>query len=80
MILNMLIAMMGKTFDVVYEMQDVNYMFLWVQTVMEWRDAYAAPPPCRLSGANGPACAATAPVRPARAIGENFAAGIAAEA
>ena len=46
--LNMLIAMMAKTFDNVYEAQQLNFMFLRAQTIFTWIDAPPAPPPFNL--------------------------------
>ena len=48
LLLNMLIAMMGKTFDNIYEAQEFNFLFLFCQTVTTWRDASPAPPPLNL--------------------------------
>jgi ankyrin repeat protein len=44
LMVNMLIAMMAKTFDNVAEAQEVNYMFLFAQTAAEWRKQPRAPP------------------------------------
>lgn len=44
LMVNMLIAMMAKTFDNVAEAQEVNFMFLFAQTVAEWRKQSRSPP------------------------------------
>ena len=36
---NMLIALMAKTFDVIYEQQGVNFMYLRARTCMSWDEA-----------------------------------------
>ena len=46
--LNMLIALMAKTFDNVYEAQQINFMYLRAQTIFTWIDMPPAPPPFNL--------------------------------
>ena len=48
LLVNMLIAMMAKTFDNVAEAQEVNCMFLFAQTASEWRKNPRAPPSMEL--------------------------------
>ena len=48
MLVNMLIAMMAKTFDVVWESQALNYQFVFARTVLSWADKPATPPPLLL--------------------------------
>ena len=48
LMVNMLIAIMAKTFDTIYEAQEVNYMSLCVRLVWEYKDARAAPPTLNL--------------------------------
>jgi len=48
LMVNMLIAMMAKTFDNVAEAQEVNFMFLFAQTAAEWRKQSRAPPTLNL--------------------------------
>ena len=45
LLINMLIAMMAKTFDHVWEAQELNYQFLLAQTVLTWRSQPTNPPP-----------------------------------
>merc|ERR1711871_646797 len=45
LLFNMLIAMMAKTFDTVWEAQELNYQFLLAQTVLSWRSQPTNPPP-----------------------------------
>ena len=45
LLFNMLIAMMAKTFDTVWEAQELNYQFLLAQTVLTWRTQPTNPPP-----------------------------------
>lgn len=49
--LNMLIAIMAKTFDGVYESMAINYMFLTAMMVIKWSEAPAVPPPLAMLGA-----------------------------
>ena len=48
LLVNMLIAMMAKTFDNVWEAQEVNYMYLFACTVAEWQLQPLVPPPLNL--------------------------------
>mmetsp|Transcript_39735 Transcript_39735/g.96461 ORF Transcript_39735/g.96461 Transcript_39735/m.96461 type:complete len:624 (-) Transcript_39735:543-2414(-) len=48
LLLNMLIAMMAKTFDNVWESAEENYMFTRAQLVLNWSDASLVPPPLSL--------------------------------
>ena len=48
MLVNMLIAMMAKTFDVVWESQAQSYQFVFARTVLSWADKPATPPPLLL--------------------------------
>lgn len=48
LLINMLIAMMGKSFDIIYEAQSVNSLYLFSQTVAKWREKSIAPPPLNL--------------------------------
>jgi len=41
----MLIAMMAKTFDNVWDMQALNHQFMFAQNVATWHDAEPCPPP-----------------------------------
>ena len=43
--MNMLIAMMARTFDNVFDAQELNYQFLLAQTVLTWRTQPTMPPP-----------------------------------
>jgi len=45
MLINMLIAMMGKTFDNVFEMQGTLFLYLKARTMRSWLEYPAAPPP-----------------------------------
>jgi len=47
---NMLIALMAKTFDVVYEQQGVNFMYLSALLTSAWLEAGVVPPPLTLLG------------------------------
>ena len=48
LLFNMLIAMMAKTFDHVWEQQELNYQFMLAQTVLTWRAQPTTPPPLNL--------------------------------
>ena len=47
---NMLIAIMAKTFDAIYEQQASNFMFLKALHVVSWSDTPAVPSPLALLG------------------------------
>ena len=51
MLLNMLIAMLAKTFDTVYEAQEINYQYLRAKMLIFWDDQPVVPPPLNLLGA-----------------------------
>ena len=48
LLLNMLIAMMAKTFDKVWEAQAQNYQYIFSLTVVEWEEKPVAPTPLTL--------------------------------
>ena len=48
MLVNMLIALMAKTFDNVFEAQETHYLFLKARTISDWLQYPAAPPPLNL--------------------------------
>eukprot|EP00966_Prymnesium_polylepis_P307654 7109903-Prymnesium_polylepis.1 len=45
MLVNMLIALMAKTFDNVFEKQEINFLYLKVRTIDCWRKYTDMPPP-----------------------------------
>uniref|UniRef100_A0A7S2CGW5 Ion transport domain-containing protein n=1 Tax=Haptolina brevifila TaxID=156173 RepID=A0A7S2CGW5_9EUKA len=47
---NMLIALMAKTFDIIYEQQETNYLYLTALTTVAWQQAPVVPPPLALLG------------------------------
>ncbi|KAL1527432.1 hypothetical protein AB1Y20_016098 [Prymnesium parvum] len=47
-LLNMLIAMMAKSFEKVWEAQAQNYQYIFAMTVVEWEALPTAPPPLSL--------------------------------
>lgn len=47
---NMLIALMTKSFDVIYEQQGINYMYLSALTTISWSNAPVVTPPFWLLG------------------------------
>ena len=51
LLMNMLIAMMAKTYDDVREAQEANFMFLCVDRVIKAEDAEPVPPPLNLFSA-----------------------------
>eukprot|EP00966_Prymnesium_polylepis_P131448 3040077-Prymnesium_polylepis.3 len=48
LLVNMLIAQMAKTFDAVWESQDLNYMYLRARTTLSWDSAPFVGPPLNL--------------------------------
>jgi hypothetical protein len=48
LLLNMLIAMMAKTFDIVYESSTMHYVFLLLQLILSASEQPTAPPPLYL--------------------------------
>jgi hypothetical protein len=48
LLLNMLIAMMAKSFDVVWDASEVNYLLSRSQLILTWADASPVPPPLNL--------------------------------
>ena len=50
LLLNMLIAMMAKTFDRIAEDAATNYHFMFAQLVVSYRDGPCVPPPFSLLG------------------------------
>ena len=48
LLVNMLIALMSKTFDLVYENKDVNYTHLYSRLVISYGQQFLLPPPLNL--------------------------------